>query len=144
MASTQITDLHGVPYDFDADRRAMGVSVADDVQNRSGVNDPAVAETQYRPTAAPRVLPVRVRRQRLIDAASGRAIADDVNARLGRDLDDRLATANDDHLARRQRAMGIAVGAHAAFDSPAGYVGSGQRLRPASDRLGPLFGVTDR
>jgi hypothetical protein len=52
----------------------MGMSVADDLSNRSGVHDPALAQTQY-PTAGHRPVPPHVqaarRRQIQIDAMTG-------------------------------------------------------------------------
>jgi hypothetical protein len=113
-------------------------TVADDVTTRlPGAS--SAPQTEYRPSAGHRVPPARVRAYRRhveIDGDSGPAVA--------RSVDERLRTAVDDHLAARERAIGIAVGSHCrAADNFSGYLGeqSDARLKGPQAALRHLFGV---
>jgi hypothetical protein len=133
MATHQITDLRGIPYDFS--RPQMGTSYVDDISNRSGVNDPRVARTQY-PTSGHRPVPLHVqaarRRQVLIDGMSG--------ARVYEDVEDRLRNDAADAEARKVQSHATAVN-QAIMHSPThgGRLGGGTVLARPADHLPWLF-----
>jgi hypothetical protein len=114
----------------------MGDSIADDIGNRAGVNDPAIARTQY-PSAGPRPVPPHVqaarKRQLQIDAMTGeQATFDPAEQGL-------------QYAVRKAQSHASAVN-QAIMASPthAGSLGPGTVLARPADHLGwLLFGAGD-
>jgi hypothetical protein len=117
----------------------MGTSYADNVVNRSGTNDPATAQTQYRavPSAGHKPVPPHVlaarRRQVLIDGMTGeQAVFDPAEREL-------------QYQVRKVQAHASAVN-QAIMRSPSngGSLGGGTVLTRSADRLPWIFfGVGD-
>jgi hypothetical protein len=81
------------------------------------------ARTQY-PTQGHKLPPTRVRAARRIQTM----VNADTGPEVARDVDDRLRTAVADHLARRERVLGLAVGAWSRASDDAGHLGGGLHL----------------
>ena len=93
------------------------------------------------PTSGHKLPAARHRAQIQLNGMSGERLGDQLRARLDAELDG--LGENDRHMARREMAHGIAIGAYARSSELAGSLGGGQWLAdPAVTALKPIFGVS--